>query len=63
MCLIHDLVPLQMALTFRHFIDFFYQAISKEHTEDSLSQMIRSLKKYYKHSAIMGPFSAVSGRR
>lgn len=60
MCLIHDVVPLQMALTFRHFIDFFHQATAKEHSESSLSAMKKSLKKYYKHSAIMEPFSSVS---
>lgn len=62
MCLIHDLIPLQMALTFRYFIDFFQQATAKEHTEDSLAAMSRSLKNYYKYSAIMEQFSAVSGR-
>lgn len=48
-----------MWLTFRYFIDFFRQATAKEHSESTLYEMERSLKKYYKHSAIMEQFSDV----
>lgn len=59
MCLVHDVIPLQMALTFRHFIDFYWQATAKEHSESTLKDMDQSLMNYSKYSAIMEKYSKV----
>ncbi|KAI8136492.1 hypothetical protein BJV82DRAFT_481582, partial [Fennellomyces sp. T-0311] len=49
---VHDLIPLQMAIAFRHFIDFFQQALAKEHSERTLAEMDQSLLLFSRHSAI-----------
>ncbi|KAI9243498.1 hypothetical protein BDA99DRAFT_522492 [Phascolomyces articulosus] len=43
LAIIHDLVPLQVSLCVRHFIDFFNQATAKEHTDQTLLWMNESL--------------------
>ncbi|KAI9255272.1 hypothetical protein BDA99DRAFT_562532 [Phascolomyces articulosus] len=48
--LIHDKVSPQIVLCLRHFIDFVYQATSKEHSADTIQQMQESLILYNKYS-------------
>ena len=50
----HDLLPPQIILCLRHFIDFVQQALAKEHVEETLADMEESLRLYSKYSAIFG---------
>ncbi|KAI9309916.1 hypothetical protein BX666DRAFT_1819738, partial [Dichotomocladium elegans] len=52
-------VPLQVAVCIRHFIDFFFQATAKEHSESTLTDMEESLRLYHKYSRIFERWSKV----
>ncbi|KAI7846900.1 hypothetical protein BDC45DRAFT_46663 [Circinella umbellata] len=55
--LIHDKVSSQTVLCLRHFIDFFYQATSKEHSGDTIQKMQDSLKLYNTYSPAIALYS------
>ncbi|KAI8136580.1 hypothetical protein BJV82DRAFT_676018 [Fennellomyces sp. T-0311] len=57
---IHDLVPMQVVLCIRHFIDFFYQATAREHTTSTLRSMNESLDSFRYYSPIL---QAMTGRK
>ncbi|KAI8137534.1 hypothetical protein BJV82DRAFT_634701 [Fennellomyces sp. T-0311] len=54
---VHDLIPLQMAIAIRHFIDFFQQAVAKEHSERTLAEMDQSLLLFSRYNAIFEQWS------
>lgn len=57
---VHDLIDKQAVICMRHFIDFYFNATCKEHTEETLAIMSQSLAEFHAHSAIFAPFSKVS---
>ncbi|KAI8148206.1 hypothetical protein BJV82DRAFT_663589 [Fennellomyces sp. T-0311] len=57
MLCVHDLLPLQAVLCMRHFIDFYHQAVAKEHSDTSLREMENSLLLFNQHSAVFAQWS------
>ncbi|KAI8140610.1 hypothetical protein BJV82DRAFT_562056 [Fennellomyces sp. T-0311] len=54
---IHDLVDPQFIISMRYFIDFYFSATSKEHTDASLQIVQDSLEDFQKYSAIFAKYS------
>ncbi|KAI9268105.1 hypothetical protein BDA99DRAFT_504849 [Phascolomyces articulosus] len=52
MACVHDLLPSQVALCMRHFIDFFMQVNVKEHTDETVKEMVQLLIKFTESSVI-----------
>ncbi|KAF7720936.1 hypothetical protein EC973_005760 [Apophysomyces ossiformis] len=56
----YDKLPLQAVLCIRYFIDFFYHATAKEHTEASLNEMQKALNLYAYYSPIFENYSKMA---